>query len=134
MRVVLDTNVVVSGFLSEHGAPARVLDLFVSSDIAIVVDGRILAEYADVLRRPAFGFNDEDVSAFLRLAERAERVVGVPLPFGLPDEDDEPFLEVAVAGGVDALVTGNVRHFRIRGRLAIPILTPREFLKRLAAR
>ncbi len=135
MRVVLDTNVVVSALLNEHGASASVVDLFVSSDIDLVVDSRILAEYREVLHRPELSFDATDVAVFLRLVEDVEHVVGAPLPFDLPDPDDAPFLEVAVAGGVDALVTGNARHFRVRGgRLAIPVLSPAEFLRRLAGR
>jgi predicted nucleic acid-binding protein len=127
--------VFVSGPLRDHGAPARVVDLFISSDLAIVVDDRILSEYREVLYRPALQLEDSDVTAFLDLVEGAEHVVGVPLPVDLPDPDDEPFLEVAIAGGVDAIVIGNARHFRVPGRRrAIPMLSPSEFLRRMAGR
>ena len=57
------------------------------------------------------------------------------MPVALPDPDDAPFLEVAVAGGADALVTGNVAHFRrAAASIDIPVLTPRGFLDRLAGR
>jgi len=75
------------------------------------------------------------VDDFLGVAAYAEQVVGTPLPFSLPDPDDQPFLECAVAGAVDALVTGNTRHFRLKeGRLEIAVLTPRQFLERLGGR
>jgi predicted nucleic acid-binding protein len=55
------------------------------------------------------------------------------LPLRLPDADDEPFLEVAVAGGTDALVTGNAKHFRPKGgRLAMAVVSPSAFLRMLA--
>ena len=58
--------------------------------------------------------------------------LGAPLPFDLPDPDDERSLEVAIAGGVDAIVTETAQHFRVRdGRLAIPVLWPSEFLRRM---
>lgn len=135
MRIVLDTNVVVSGLLSDFGPPAQILDLCNSGELTLVVDGRIEAEYRDVLSRPRLHFAPGDVASFLALLAFAERVIGAPLPFALPDPDDEAFLEVAVAGGADALVTGNAAHFHIaRGRLDVPILTPRMLLDEFAGR
>jgi putative PIN family toxin of toxin-antitoxin system len=135
VRIVLDTNVVVSGLLTVYGPPARIIDLVSSGDIALVVDDRILSEYEDVLVRPRFKFESWEIEAFLKLADGAEHVIGAPLPFALPDPDDEPFLEVAIAGAVDALVTGNEKHFRARGgKLAVSILSPRRFLEKLSGR
>lgn len=132
MRIVLDTNVVVSALLHEASVPAQVLDLCIAGDLELAVDARILAEYAEVLRRPELDLDPGDVDAFLALAVHAEHVVAVPLPLRLPDQDDLPFLEVAVAAAVDALVTGNAKHFRSRGgRVDIPILTPRQALGQL---
>lgn len=133
MRIVLDTNVVVPGVLSDHGAPAQVLDLGTSGDLTLVVDGRILREYREVLGRPELKLARRDIEEFLALTEYAERVIGVPLPLTFPDPGDLPFIEVAVAAGGDAVVTGNVRHFRAReGRLDLDILTPRQVLNRIA--
>jgi putative PIN family toxin of toxin-antitoxin system len=135
VRIVLDTNVVVSGLLRDASIPAQVLDNCIAGVVDLVVDGRILAEYRDVLRRKELGMDPRDVDEFLGLAAYAEHVVGTPLPFSLPDPDDLPFLECAVAGAVDALVTGNAKHFRLKeGRLDVAILTPRQFLDRLGGR
>jgi len=135
VRIVLDTNVVVSGLLTALGPPAQVVDLVSSGDISLVVDQRILVEYRDVLARPRFKFGVREVNDFLTLARHAEFVIGAPLPFTLTDPDDEPFLEAAVAGAVDALVTGNEKLFRVPGgRLAVPILSPRHFLGIFAGR
>ena len=133
MRIVLDTNVIVSGLLDESSVPAQVLDLCLSGNVDMVLDARILAEYRDVLRRPRLQLDPRDVEQLLDAMRYAVHVVGIPLPFALPDPDDRPFLECAVAGAVDALVTGNTKHFRLReGKLDIPILTPRQFLDRFA--
>jgi putative PIN family toxin of toxin-antitoxin system len=135
VRIVLDTNVVVSGLLTALGPPAQIVDLVSTGDISLVVDQRIVAEYRDVLARPRFKFGVREVNDFLALVRNAEYVIGAPLPFALPDPDDEPFLETAVAGAADALVTGNEKHFRVPGgRLAIAVLNPRRFLEVLAGR
>jgi uncharacterized protein len=135
VRIVLDTNVVVSGLLSEAGTPAQVVDLCISGDIELVVDQRIVSEYRMVLNRPTLRLDPGDVKDFLRLTDYAEHVVSAPLAFSLPDPTDEPFLEVAIASGADALVTGNGKHFRPpKGRLAIAVVSPRRFLETLAGR
>jgi hypothetical protein len=129
VRIVLDTNVIVSGLLDESSVPAQVLDLCLAGDIELVVDARILAEYQAVLGRPELALSPRDVAEFLAVMTHAERVVGVPLPLSFPDPGDLPFIEVAVAAAVDAIVTGNVKHFRsAEGRLDLAVMTPRQCL------
>jgi putative PIN family toxin of toxin-antitoxin system len=122
LRIVLDTNVLVSGLLNPEGNPGRILDLFLAGEVTLLADDRILAEYRAVLRRPKFGLDAADVSDFLDLLEaESERVTATPIGSKLPDESDRAFVEVALAGGAESLVTGNVRHFRLPhvGRLSI---------------
>ncbi len=52
MRIVVDTNVLVSGLLNPYGSPGRILDLVLSGRIQVLYDDRILEEYQDVLARP----------------------------------------------------------------------------------
>ncbi len=54
MKIVLDTNVLISGILKPSGPPGRIVDLLRSGVLQLVVDDRILAEYTDVLRRDYF--------------------------------------------------------------------------------
>jgi putative PIN family toxin of toxin-antitoxin system len=112
VRIVLDTNVLVSGLLNPHGPPGRILDLITSGLVRVLYDDRIIAEYREVLARPRFGFDPDDVETLLEfIASEGESVISAPLALVLPDPDDLPFLEVAVAGRADALVTGNTDHF-----------------------
>jgi len=130
MRVVIDSNVVVSAMLSPHAPPAQVIRLALQGDLGVLHDGRILAEYREVLLRPKFSFDAEDVRAMLEGIEWVgETVFASPLSVKLPDPDDLPFLEVAAAARAGALVTGNVRRYRpVSGRHAVRVLTPRELL------
>ena len=57
MRFVIDSNVVVSAMLSPHAPPAQVIRLALQGDLGLLYDGRILAEYREVLMRPKFGFD-----------------------------------------------------------------------------
>ncbi len=134
MRLVVDTNVLVSGMIGIGSPPARMVDLLRAGEVRLVVDDRILAEYADVLGREHLrGYFPKgaarDIMEFLR--HDSERVVcTVPIRH-LPDPGDIPFLEVALAADVP-LITGNKRHFPAALVQSCRILTPREFVDTLA--
>lgn len=132
MRIVLDTNVLVSGLLNPSGAPGRVLDLILAGEVTLLVDDRVLDEYRGVLRRPKFGFQPGDVADLMIFIEKeSERLLASPLRISLADRGDTPFLEVAVSGSAEALVTGNARHFRPAASLELSIEGPAQFLRRL---
>ena len=131
MRVVVDTNVIVSGLLNPHGAPGRVLDLLVAERLELLADDRILAEYREVLLRPRFGFDPADVETLLaHLQTTSVAVISDPLDMELSDPGDLPFLEVAVFGKAESLLTGNLRHFpRSKKKLfGVKVLSPSYFL------
>lgn len=130
MRIVVDTNVLVSGLLSPFGPPGIVVAQIVSGSVSLCYDGRILAEYADVLRRETFPFSETSITALLdAIQANGELTFAAPTSMRLPDPADEPFLEVAVASMVDYLVTGNVRHFPDSARQGVRIVSPRMFVE-----
>lgn len=133
IRAVVDTNVVVSGFLSPFGPPGRIVEWLRAGEIHAVLDDRILAEYADVLARPAFRLPPAEVEIVLQaIFARASRVTVPPGTSGiveLPDPRDAPFLDCARAEGVP-LVTGNQRHFPKSVAHGVEVLTPAEFVQR----
>ncbi|MBN2716130.1 MAG: putative toxin-antitoxin system toxin component, PIN family [Deltaproteobacteria bacterium] len=128
MKIVLDTNVLISGLLSPYNPPGRILDLIVSGDITLLVDDRILGEYREVCSRKKFGFAKKDIDPLLSFIEStAIHLIAKPLSFRLDDPDDDPFVEVAITGMADALVTGNVKHFTPAQKEAV-IKSPADFL------
>ena len=130
MRIVFDTNVLVSALLSPYGAPATVLQMVLAGRVVLCLDARILSEYREVLRRAKFDFDKRLVDDLMEFLEsEGEIVASVPLPVALPDSEDAMFLEVAAAGAADHLVTGNLRHFPVRKRRGISVLAPGEFIK-----
>jgi putative PIN family toxin of toxin-antitoxin system len=129
-RAVFDTNVVVSGFLSPAGPPGRIVEWMRNGSVQAVLDDRIMAEYAEVLGRPVFRLPAAEVELVLAAirarsfwveAEAARTVRG------LPDPDDAPFLECALASGVP-LVTGNLRHFPKSAAKNATVITPAQFV------
>jgi uncharacterized protein len=92
VRVVLDTNVLVSAFLTPTGAPAEVLQLALQGELVALYDERIREEYSEFLSRKRFGFDPDDVHAVLDLlCAKGELVTATALEVTLPDPDDVPF-------------------------------------------
>lgn len=131
MKIVLDTNVLISGLLNPRGIPGRILDLISGGHLAVLYDDRILAEYRDVVARPRLRIEPADGALIIDgIANSGFLLPAPPLDVELPDPMDLPFLEVAEAGHVSALVTGNGRHFiPVRGHVTVPVLTPAEFFE-----
>ena len=130
MRLVVDTNVLVSGLLSPFGPPGVIVNLIATGRLRLCYDTRIFAEYVEVLGRPAFPFGETEVAALLsQVAAAGELVAPAPWPARLPDPNDAPFLEVASAAFPEYLVTGNVRHFPSDRRQGVQVVSPRQFLE-----
>lgn len=129
MKVVVDTNVLIAGLLSPFGLPGEILRMVASGTLRLCFDARILTEYEEVLARPKFRFNIEQTRALMdHIQAEGFSVASNPLPVRLPDPSDEPFLESAVTGKTDCLITENTRHFPSARREGMTVLSPREFL------
>lgn len=114
MRIVLDTNVIVSALLKPASVPGRALAAIWAADVVVLYDARIDHEYRDVLRRPKFrAISAQLVDDFLATLSRRGRDLGhVPAWAGtMTDDDDRVFVEVALAGRANAIVTGNIRDY-----------------------
>lgn len=134
MRVVLDTNVIVSGFLNPDGPPGTLVRLAAEGMLSLCHDARILSEYRQVLLRPKVGFSASIVDRFLEQIEADGFLASaVPLPHPLPDPMDEPFLEVALALRAP-LVTGNARHFPAGARSGVALFSPAAFVEKIRER
>jgi len=132
VKVVLDTNVVVSGLMTPAGPCSQVVDFVVGGRLQVCVDARVLTEYEAVLRRPELPFLPGQPDDFLDyIYSFGEPVTPAPLSVILPHADDRPFLEVAHEAGA-ILVTGNLRDFPKHARAGVTVLSPREFLDLLA--
>lgn len=134
MRVVLDTNVIVSGLLSPDGPPARLLQAALRGELSAVMDERMLAEAQEVLTRSRFATRigparAEDVLRALRAV--GEVLDDVPSYTGpMRDESDRTFLEVALAADA-LLVTGNRRDYPTDA--GVEVMTPAHAVRRLLA-
>lgn len=112
LRLVLDTNVVVSAVLKPDGLQRTVLLLAMSKPARWYVSRAILLEYQAVLSRPELGIRRGLRNQFLQLISRKVHTVATARPLNItPDPGDNKFLECADAARADFFITGNLRHF-----------------------
>jgi putative PIN family toxin of toxin-antitoxin system len=129
MKIVLDTNVLISGLLTPFGNCGEIVRMLTSDEITLCVDSRILVEYEEVLSRPKFNIAPQKAAAVIEYIQASsETHAVVPLDRALPDESDNPFMEVALSSDAECLVTGNLKHFPEHSRAGMKVLAPKEFL------
>jgi putative PIN family toxin of toxin-antitoxin system len=129
IRVVVDTNIIVSALLQPLGPPARVFFLALNGSIQLCMSGSVYAEYEEVIRRPRFGRDENVITATLHtIREKALWVRPAESIRACSDPDDDIFLECAQAARAAYLVTGNVKDFPASW-LDTKIVTARSFLE-----
>jgi putative PIN family toxin of toxin-antitoxin system len=130
MRVVLDTNTLVSALLF-GGTASRLVPWWQSGRITLLVSGPILEEYLRVLAYPKFrlaeeevrGVIEEEVLPFTETVTKPRRVL-----VACRDPDDKKFLECAVGGRARYLINGDRDLRELRTYLRVTILSVGEFL------
>ena len=135
IRVVIDTNVVVSANLVDEDPSAAILSLAIDKKIRMFVSAAVLAEYEEVLHRPRLKFDAKRIEASLAdIRDTAELVQPIHnIEEIKKDEPDNRFLECADAAGAEYIITGNTKHFP-RVFENIKIVTPQKFLELVVPR
>ena len=119
MRVVVDTNVIVSALMNANGSPAKILSLIFNGSVIMRYDNRIIFEYSEVLSRKEFGFSADLINDMINFFKHeGEYINADPVNVKFLDETDKKFYEVYRFGNPrrspklpQYLVTGNKRHF-----------------------
>ena len=129
MKIVLDTNVIVSGLLSSKGNPAVALTLVLTGAVQVCHDARILAEYSEVLARPRFNFDPQRIrEVVVKIEADGLAISPSQAPLNLPDPDAETFLAVALASAADYLVSGNLADYPSEKSQGMQVITPAGFV------
>lgn len=112
IRVVLDTNIIVSALLQPLGPPAQVFVLAIGGSIQLCISGSVYAEYEEVISRPRFRRSEDIIAGALHtIREKGFWVRPTEAIRACSDPDDDIFLECAHASQANYLVTGNLKHF-----------------------
>jgi putative PIN family toxin of toxin-antitoxin system len=132
LRLVLDTNILVSSALNPDGLQRTVLRLAITAPARLYVSAPILKEFRDVLWRPQLGIRKGLRQQMLQLVEDRSRIVTPRRHLAITrDPADNIFVECAEAAEADYLVTGNLRHFP-RSWRKTKIITSRELISLVA--
>ena len=135
MKVVLDTNVVVSRFISQGGVPGQLIDRWSRGDYDLLVSEPVLIEYQQALTyahvRKLHGYTDLQIEGWLgEVRKTSINIVAIgALRVVSADPKDDKFIECAIAGGADYIVSGDKHLLDLREYEGIRILSPADFLR-----
>jgi uncharacterized protein len=135
VRVILDTNVLLSGFFF-GGVPGRVLEAWRDGRLAVVLSAPILMEYREAGARLEARYGGAEFETFIGLLVMNSELVDAP---GEPpeqvcdDAEDDKFLAAALATGTRVVVSGDAALLRVTGWNGIDILKPRQLLDLLGS-
>jgi putative PIN family toxin of toxin-antitoxin system len=137
MRVVVDTNILLSGLIRPGGAPGAIVRALREGQLVPVLSRPMLEEIAAVLSRPwlqdKYGLEAADVETFLRfLVARGELVEPRIEIRRCRDPRDDMFLEAAVSSSADCLVTGDRDLLDMGSVEGVPIVSARQMADEVA--
>ncbi len=131
IKLVLDTNVIISALIKSQSIPALILSLVLQGDCHLCLSNEILGEYTGVLKRNKFKRLDKASVGKLLSVLKKNALWVIPncsMDDLVSDLSDKIFLECAVAAKADFIITGNKKHFSVEKVNHCKILSPREFI------
>jgi putative PIN family toxin of toxin-antitoxin system len=132
IRVVVDTNILVSSLLSPKGNEADLILAIQHGVIVPCIMETIVEEYTEVLARRKFKFKPERISSMLEVfREKGQMFEPTAIPYVSPDPTDTKFLQCAFGALADFLVTGNKRHFPASPYGSTHVVSAGELLARI---
>jgi putative PIN family toxin of toxin-antitoxin system len=136
MRVVLDTNVLVSAIIRPQGVAAQVLRHLRLRHYELLASRTTFDELVTTIYRPRlqvkYGLTEEALRPVLKLIYLRSIILQPQIKItACRDPKDDIYLEVAIAGQADAIVTGDGDLLSLHPFRSIPIITPSEFLAAL---
>ena len=130
MRIVLDTNVIVSALLLSESIPRRAFDKAFDQD-TILISTPVLLELAEVLGREKLNkyLREEERMRFLiALLKETELIEITEQVSDCRDENDNKFLELALSGKADSIISGEYDLLVLNPYRGVSIINPRDFL------
>ncbi|MBD2604316.1 putative toxin-antitoxin system toxin component, PIN family [Scytonema hofmannii FACHB-248] len=108
MKVIIDTNIVVSAAIADKNPEAVILFVIANSDFEWVVSADILAEYKEVLKRPRLKLTEAQYQRWVYLIDSVTTLINVDVEVDFPrDRKDAKFLACAIAAEADFFITGD---------------------------
>jgi putative PIN family toxin of toxin-antitoxin system len=131
MRIVLDTNVYISGILF-GGNSKVIIDLILEGKLELFITEEIIKEINDVLRRPKFDFSPEIVRHIVSEIDLISKIVIPKIKHNIVERDfnDNIIIDCAIECNADCIVTGDNDLLVIKNFKGIEILNPKDFLSK----
>ena len=133
LRVVVDTNVLISALLKANGNPAKVVSLWRTGEFELVISPETIDELSRVLgyERIRTRVTPEEAERFLSLLQTAATIITpqIEVTAVKDDPDDDKFLSLALASDAEYIVSGDKHLLSIKVFRGVPILTPVQFLE-----
>ena len=137
IKIVLDTNVLVSAVISPHGKPAQILNMVRTGDLKLIISSEIINEIKEVFLYPQI----KKRNPFLQTPQQIENFLGDLLKFAevtpgkckvnaVSDVSDNKFLECALEGEANFIISGDKHLKELRVYQGIEIVDPDEFLQK----
>jgi uncharacterized protein len=137
IKVVLDTNVLVSALLKEGSAPAMIISLLRKKQFLLCLSQEIIEEYKAVLERKKFSNlrkrKQREIAELFAQIEREALWVTPKAPgeAAVADPDDAKFVQSALDARADFLVTGNTKHFLLKKLENTRVVTLKEYMEHI---
>lgn len=131
MRIVMDTNVFISGIFFS-GPPARILRAWQNQDLQIVISQEIIFEYQRVAKELSSQYPTVDILPIIEMVTIHGEFVdtkGIHITI-CEDPDDNKFIECAIAGYCTEIVTGDKHLLKLKSFKGVNVLSPRSFVDR----
>ncbi len=130
MKVLIDTNVLVSALLRDRTPESAIMWVLEQEEWEWVGSPAILEEYRGVLRREKFGFPDRLIEKWMDLFDHDLVLIDPRVPIDFPrDRKDAKFIECARASEADVFVTGDADFSEAQALMSTRILTPTRFAR-----
>lgn len=133
MKIVLDTNVLVSAVILRNGKPFQLLKNGELGKVRIVTSPYIIEEFRKVLAEPRIGFTKREINTTIQKISSFSQIVNpkIKLKIIKEDPDDNKILECAVAGGARYVVSGDKHLLKLGRYKGIKMISVAEMLEKL---
>lgn len=134
-KVVIDTNVIISGLIKEESTPGKILKAWKNNKFILLLSPPIFEEISRIIKHPKIinyhKLNEEEIEDFLlNLYSASHETEGKIELNVVEDPDDNIFVACAVEGNADCVVTGDKIFLKLKEYEGIKIITPSQFLKK----
>jgi len=129
LKVVYDTNIIVSAVLHKGRLPASLLSLALEGKVRLFVSKELLREYEGILKRPKFKLDGEEIEDLMKLIKKKSIKVKPTKRLTTINKDpaDNRILECALEAEADFIVTGNKKHFLFDKFHGVKVVNPQKF-------